>query len=170
MGKQLICFIAVLCIVSAIFTGCQSLSGKKATDETDALTSSSETLEGEFIVINVYLVSSISYHNAILVNGSEIFLLSSFGTSYSTYYDINTGLKSIIEFYVKDETFSLRLDNREYAWKTSLEEKYLPDAKRNVYIGRTGINISVTGNKTTVTVPNLQGIIVFTVSTCDTIS
>jgi hypothetical protein len=82
------------------------------------------------------------------------------------FYDVDTGLKNIIKFYVKDETFSLILDNHEYAWKTSLEEKYLSTADRTVYIGRSGNNISVTGNKTTAITPTLQGVVVFEVSEC----
>jgi hypothetical protein len=149
------------------FTTITPTSTTTAAGTTAAPTTSSEILEGEFIVINVYLVSSIAYHRAILVDGSDIFLLSCSGTPYAILYDINTGLKNIIKLYVKDETFSLKLDNHEYAWKTSLEEKYLPTAARTVYIGRTGINIHITGNKTTAITPTLQGIVVFAVSTCD---
>jgi hypothetical protein len=105
-----------------------------------------------------------------MVSGGDLYLLSCSGTPYATFYNVDTGLKSIIKFYVKDETFSLILDNHEYAWKTALEEKYLSSASRTVYIGRTGINISVSGSRTTVITPTLQGIVVFAVSTCDVIS
>jgi cytoskeletal protein RodZ len=137
---------------------------------TAAPTTSSDILAGEFVAINVYLGSSIAYHRAVMVSGGDLYLLSCSETPYKISFDPNTGLKSIIIFCVKDETFSLTLDNHEYAWKTALEEKYLTTASRTVYIGRTGINISVSGNRTKVVTPTLQGIVVFNVATCDIIS
>jgi len=127
-------------------------------------------LEGEFIVVNEYNVTSISYYRAILVNGDEIILLTCPGKVYDMFYDLDTGLKTIMKFYVTNWSCSTKLDSRQYASLTSLQEVYLPDANKNVYIGRTGYNISVKGMMTGAFYPSLKGLPVFEISECYRIS
>lgn len=71
---------------------------------------------------------------------------------------------------MKDEEFSLKLDTREYAWGTSLENVYLASANRTVYIGHTGINIRVIGKVATASNLYLNGLVIFSVTNCDKIT
>jgi hypothetical protein len=137
-------------------------------EPTPAPTQSSDQLEGEFIVVNLYTVTTIYYHRAVRTDGGEIFLLDgSDAVPYAITFNVNTGLRDKITFYLKGRSFLLKLSVNEYAYGTALEETYLDAVGKTVWLGRSGIRIRLTGHATTRVAPGLQGLTIFSVSACE---
>lgn len=183
--KKTVLLSLALVMLSLIISACGTQNGNEEVEkqnsdlqDNEKITSSnpeqapsqSNSLEGEFVAINVYNVTSIDHYRAIMKDNGDLVLLTSFETPYQKAYSLDTGLLSIINFYIKENKIKLDLDTNGYAVGAGgLQEIYLDDAQRNIYVGHSGIRISLTGEMITVTQATLQGLEVFSVTGCEII-
>ena len=160
MNKNFLNILSIL-IFLTILIGCSSTDTpdrqspgnsinptKSVPDTTTSKNHGAESIEGEFVVINVYRTTAIDYYRAVLTDDDKIvILMNDSGVLFSQYYSTDTGLLSGMSVYLADEKINVSLDSKEYAWNTSLEQIKLKDGILPVYIGHTGINIKVSGKE-----------------------